>query len=108
MGGGRSEGATYGRRTTVAEAAEVLGISAEAVCIRIRRGTIPVEWEGGTVYVLLDAPAEERTTGDQTDDPIELISELRDRISSLERQMDEERRSEERRVGKECRSRWSP
>src|SRR3712207_9276407 len=86
MGGGRSEGATYGRRTTVAEAAEVLGISAEAVCIRIRRGTIPVEWEGGTVYVLLDAPAEGRTTGDQTDDPIELISELRDRISSLERQ----------------------
>ena len=96
MGGGSSEGATYGRRTTVAEAAEVLGISAEAVCSRIRRGTIPVEWEGGTVYVLLDAPAEERTTGDQTDDPIELISELRDRISSLERQMDEERESRRR------------
>jgi hypothetical protein len=96
VGGGSSEGATYGRRTTVAEAAEVLGISAEAVCIRIRRGTIPVEWGGGTVYVLLDAPAEERTTGDQTDDPIELISELRDRISSLERQMDEERESRRR------------
>src|SRR3712207_679922 len=64
--------------------------------IRIRRGTIPVEWEGGTVYVLLDAPAEGRTTGDQTDDPIELISELRDRISSLERQMDEERESRRR------------
>ncbi len=96
MVGGSSEGATYGRRTTVAEAAEVLGISAEAVCIRIRRGTIPVEWEGGTVYVLLDAPAEGRTTGDQTDDPIELISELRDRISSLERQMDEERESRRR------------
>ena len=42
------------RRTTVAEAAEVLGISAEAVRGRIRRGTLPVEREGGTVYVLLD------------------------------------------------------
>src|SRR5215207_9040655 len=42
------------RRTTVSEAAAILGISAEAVRGRIRRGTIPVEREGGTVYVLIE------------------------------------------------------
>jgi hypothetical protein len=53
------------RRTTVAEAAEVLGISAEAVRGRIRRGTIPVEREGGMVYMLLENLVEARTTTDQ-------------------------------------------
>jgi hypothetical protein len=54
------------RRTTVVEAAEILGISAEAVRGRIRRGTLLVERQGGTVYVLLDTPADDRTTDDQT------------------------------------------
>jgi len=53
------------RRTTVAEAAELLGIRAEPVRARIRRGTLPVEREGGTVYVLLEPAAAERTDADQ-------------------------------------------
>jgi hypothetical protein len=77
------------RRTTVAEAAEILGISAEAVRGRIRRGTIPVEREGGVVYVLLGGASEERTTGDRTD---LLIAELQDRVRSLEEANRENRR----------------
>ena len=34
--------------------------------------------------------------------------ELKDRLSLIESMIFEGRRSEERRVGKECRSRWSP
>jgi hypothetical protein len=87
-------------RTTVAEAAEILGISAEAVRGRIRRGTLPVERESGTVYVLLDHPSEDRTTGDQprtTDDQPDdrtdlLIAELQDRVRSLEEANRENRR----------------
>ena len=45
---------------TVAEAAKVLEISAEAVRGRICRGTLPVWREGGAVYVLL-----EKTTADR-------------------------------------------
>jgi hypothetical protein len=88
------------RRTTVSEAAEILGISAEAVRGRIRRGTIPVEREGGTVYVLIEGTESNRTTGDQsrtTDDrPSDrtdlLIAELQDRVRSLEEANRENRR----------------
>jgi hypothetical protein len=88
------------RRTTVSEAAEILGISAEAVRGRIRRGTIPVEREGGTVYVLLEGTERNRTTGDQsrtTDDQPDdrtdlLIAELQDRVRSLEQANRENRR----------------
>jgi hypothetical protein len=87
------------RRTTVAEAAQVLGISAEAVRGRIRRGTLPVEREGGTVYVLLSEADHARTTTDQprtTDQPTDrteiLIAELQDRVRSLEEANRENRR----------------
>jgi flagellar motility protein MotE (MotC chaperone) len=81
------------RRTTVAEAAEVLGISAEAVRGRIRRGTLPVEREGGTVYVLVNEADQPRTTSDQPTDRTELlIAELQDRIRSLEEANRENRR----------------
>jgi len=95
----------------VAEAAEILGISAEAVRGRVRRRTLRVERVKGKVYVLLDRPAPDRTTDDQprttTDRPAdrtELVEELRDRIRYLERQVEEanrqaaERDSENRRV----------
>jgi hypothetical protein len=72
------------RRTTVAEAAQVLGISAEAVRGRIRRGTLPVDREGGTVYVLLEQPSDDRTDL--------LIAELQDRVRSLEEANRENRR----------------
>jgi len=95
------------RRTTVAEAAGLLGISAEAVRGRIRRGTLPVEREGGAVYVLLDRGIRDRPTADQsrTDhdrpgDRTELVGELRNRIGSLERQLEEAntRDREQRRI----------
>ncbi len=41
---------------TVAEAAEVLGITTEAARIRVKRGTLPSTRIDGTVYVLLDRP----------------------------------------------------
>ena len=88
------------RRTTVSEAAEILGISAEAVRGRIRRGTIPVEREGGTVYVLIEETKDHRTTGGQSrtndDRPSDrtdlLIAELQDRVRSLEEANRENRR----------------
>ena len=88
------------RRTTVSEAAEILGISAEAVRGRIRRGTIPVEREGGTVYVLIEGTERNRTTDDQSrttgEQPSDrtdlLIAELQDRVRSLEEANRENRR----------------
>jgi hypothetical protein len=87
-------------RTTVSEAAEILGISAEAVRGRIRRRTLPVEREGGRVYVLLEKAPEDRTTTDQhrttADQPNDrtdlLIAELQDRVRSLEEANRENRR----------------
>jgi hypothetical protein len=83
-------------RRTVAEAAEFMGISAEAVRGRIRRGTLPVEREGGAVYVLLDPAAGDRPTADQprtTDDRpadrTELVEALREQISDLRDQLAE-------------------
>jgi len=84
----------------VSEAASILGISAEAVRGRIRRGTLPVEREGGAVYVLLEGEPQDRTTGDQprttSDQPDDrtdlLIAELQDRVRSLEEANRENRR----------------
>jgi hypothetical protein len=89
------------RRTTVAEAAELLGISAEAVRGRIRRSTLPVEREGGTVYVLLEHPVDVRTTGDQprttgdqpTDRTDALIDTLTQQIEDLREQVRSERQA---------------
>jgi hypothetical protein len=88
------------RRTTVSEAASILGISAEAVRGRIRRGTLPVEREGGTVYVLLEGEPKDRTTADQSRTTVDqpgdrtdlLIAELQDRVRSLEEANRENRR----------------
>jgi predicted ATPase len=88
------------RRTTVAEAAEILGISAEAVRGRIRRKTLPVEREGGAVYVLLEGKPQDRTTADQSRTTVNqqgdrtdaLIAELQDRVRSLEEANRENRR----------------
>jgi hypothetical protein len=65
---------------TVAQAAEALGISAEAVRQRVRRGTLPTEKSAeGAVFVLIDT---ERTrtdadgTGDGTTDNALLTAHL--------------------------------
>jgi hypothetical protein len=89
------------RRTTVAEAAELMGISTEAVRGRIRRGTLPVEREGGAVYVLLDdrtTTDQPRTTTGQDDDRLQsdssaLISELRAHNATLQAQLESERQA---------------
>jgi hypothetical protein len=94
MGGDRARtdvdrAATERRRATVPEAAQLLGISVEAVRSRIKRGTLESVKEGGRTYVLLDA-AQIRPVSDQSLGR-ELIDELRDRVRSLERRLDEER-----------------
>jgi len=68
------------QRVTVPEAAEILGITAEAVRMRIKRGTLHSERQAGRVFVLLGQ-------GQPTDRPSEpkaLISEMRSRIQFLE------------------------
>ncbi len=73
-------------RLTVAQAAERLGVSAEAVRQRIKRNTLPHEKEGRTVYVLLDTDRSRRDAGhdgDRTapDDP--LVESLKAQVELL-------------------------
>jgi excisionase family DNA binding protein len=78
---------TPNTRMTVHDAARRLGISEDAVRMRVKRGTLAAEREGGRLYVLLTPdPTTERT--DRTE---ELIDELRQRTRSLEEQLREER-----------------
>jgi hypothetical protein len=46
-------------RVTVADAGRLLGLSAEAVRMRIKRATLASEKVDGTVYVLLDSDQSE-------------------------------------------------
>jgi hypothetical protein len=92
-------------RLTVPEAAQVLGISPEAVRNRLSRGTLKSEREKGTVYVLLeidrsrsttDTPNDQsRHTGDRSSDisgdPSALISAKDETIRVLTEQLEAER-----------------
>jgi hypothetical protein len=79
-------------RYTVPEAAQVLGISPEAVRNRLSRGTLRSEKVEGRVHVLLARPDRSQPIGDvSTDIPADIVEELRDRIRYLERQVEEER-----------------
>jgi hypothetical protein len=80
------------RRVTVAEAGDALGISAEAVRMRVRRGTLRSEHVEGTVYVLLDADQTQHVADTSTDRTDILIAELQDRVRSLEEANRENRR----------------
>jgi hypothetical protein len=71
----------------VHEAARRLGISEDAVRMRVKRKTLKSDREGGRLYVLLD----EDPTTDPTDRTDELLAELRDRVRSLEDQLGQER-----------------
>jgi hypothetical protein len=64
--------------------------------MRVKRGTLSADKEGGRLYVLLDIEPTTEPTTDRTD---ELIEELNDRVHRLEYQLDQEReaRTEERR-----------
>ncbi len=94
-------------RVTVADAARLLGLSAEAVRMRIKRGTLASEKVGGTVYVLLDTnptPSNaDRTTdrtAETTTEQTSLIEVLRDQVAYLREQLDQEREAnrENRRI----------
>jgi hypothetical protein len=76
------------RSVTVSEAAQALGITPEAVRMRIKRGTLSSEKRAGRVYVLLGP----RPTTDQTPDHTEeLIRTLREQLEA-ERQAHAEAR----------------
>jgi len=86
-------------RTTVAEAAEILGISKEAVRKRIARGTLRSDRdEDGTVYVYVpaDRTASGTPSGTGVGDRDLLYQEQRERIAYLERQVEEEREARRR------------
>jgi hypothetical protein len=85
------------QRLTVHDAARRLGISEDAVRMRVKRGTLSADKEGGRLYVLLDIEPTTEPTPDRTG---ELIEELRGRIHSLEHQLDQEREAnrENRRI----------
>jgi hypothetical protein len=84
-------------RYTVPEAAQVLGISPEAVRNRLSRGTLRSEKVEGRVHVLLARPDRSQPIGDvSTDIPTDIVEELRDRIRYLERQVEEEREARRR------------
>lgn len=75
-----------GRRLTVWEASEALGITVEAVRGRIKRGTIGYEREGDRVYVLLDADrsaSRPDQDDDRPNDRSELVALLRDQLEDL-------------------------
>jgi hypothetical protein len=98
------EGRQSRRRVTVDEAARHLGLTVDAIRKRVQRGQIAHEKdEAGRVRIVLD---EGETLQDKRPDNAgpaagqgELVEELRDRVHSLERMLDEEReaRTEERR-----------
>jgi hypothetical protein len=85
------------RRLTTVQAAEELGVTVDAMRSRIRRGNIESEKDpDGRVYVWLSD--DEKNLG--SDEPQvqgeahqELVGELRDRVRSLERQLDQERQA---------------
>lgn len=85
------------KRLTVAQAAAQLGISEGAVRSRIKRGTMPTERLGGSVYVVLAGDEPPPNIGEPTDEPsseslqARLIESYEARIDSLERQLKAER-----------------
>ena len=85
------------RRLTVAEAADVLGVTVDAIRSRVKRGTIAHVREGGRVYVLLGAdqgrPGHDQPTDRLQSDSAALTSELRDRLRYVEGQLSEERQA---------------
>lgn len=85
-----ANGTPPGRRTTVAGAAAELGISAEAVRSRLKRGTLRSVKEGATVYVLLSTdrtrPDHDQTQPehDRANDQTAYIESLREQIGYLQ------------------------
>jgi hypothetical protein len=87
-----------GRRLTVPEAAEALGISGDAVRSRIKRGTLTTVREGGRVFVVLGGADRPNAQAQPTSVPSEdrLYQEMQARIRYLESQVEEEREARRR------------
>ena len=79
------------RRLTVAQAADQLGISADAMRARVKRATVDTEREGGRVYVLLDTAQDAAQDTPHTDRTAELIATLQKQLEA-EREANRENR----------------
>jgi hypothetical protein len=85
------------RRVHLSEAASLLGVSKDAVRMRVKRGTLRSEkGENGRVYVWVNVNPDDSANTvhpePQVDAWRELIGELRDRVRSLEEANRENRR----------------
>jgi len=80
-----------GRRLTVDQAADQLGISMDAMRARVKRGTVATEREGGRVYVLLDTAQDAAQDTPHTDRTDELIATLQKQLEA-EREANRENR----------------
>jgi excisionase family DNA binding protein len=78
------------RRLTVSEAADALGISQDAVRMRIKRGTLEAERDGRQVFVLLDTVGS--GVGSQPESEA-LISAKDETIATLREQLQAERQA---------------
>jgi hypothetical protein len=87
-----------GRRLSVPEAAEALGISGDAVRSRIKRGTLATVREGGRVFVVLGGSDRPNAQAQPTSVPSEdrLYQEMQARIRYLESQVEQEREARRR------------
>jgi len=76
------------RRVTQREAAEILGVSVEAIRKRIKRGTLPSEkGEDGRRYVFLDAAPDVHSESQaESGSTAPLVDVLRDEIAHLRRE----------------------
>ena len=88
------------QRYKVGEAARLLGVGTDAIRKRIKRGTIPTEFEAGTRYVLLDESETRHAPGADTGadsgralESDALISELRAHNATLREQLAAERQA---------------
>jgi hypothetical protein len=98
-----SDESTIKRRYNVREAAEVLGISPEAVRTRLSRGTLDSFKEGRRVYVLLErdmTKSDKDRTDDRTYEADRYVRSLEERVEHLRELLDGEREAnrENRRI----------
>ncbi len=109
--GSADKSATGRRRVSVPEAADLLGLTVEAIRGRIKRGTIEHERIGERVFVLVDAdkpltshsqssdrPSDQPTDQhpDESDHARDLVEQMQDQIDDLRRRLDQSEESRRR------------
>ena len=82
-------------RLTIAEASELLGISKDAVRMRIKRGTLRSEKTDDRVYVWLDNVPDADQHADPNADSTALIAAKDETIRTLRDQLESERKANE-------------